>query len=99
MGFLDNLEKTLKEAEDKNRAEESKGLEREKETMFNQSGGRYIKRDFKVGKALKSDAGEASNLYGQVVDYANRYNLKIVNISKVQSGRGVHTYISAIFEQ
>lgn len=99
MGFLDNLEKSFQEIEEKNREEKNKRIEKEKEVMLKKHGGRYLKQDFKVGKAFKSDAGEVGNLYGQVVQYANKYNLRIVSISKVQEGRGIHTYLSAIFEQ
>ena len=67
--------------------------------MFGGTNERYIHKNFKTTEGFgKSGASDASSLYKQIVDYANKHKYKIVNISKIEEGHFSTLGINVIFE-
>ncbi|MDO4775534.1 MAG: hypothetical protein Q4A10_06940 [Aerococcaceae bacterium] len=67
--------------------------------MFGGTNNLYIHKEFKAAEGLgRSSAGTASDLYRQIVEYANKHKYKIVTVGKMEDAHMSKMAINVIFE-
>lgn len=95
--FGNSEEKQLKrQAEQRKQMEAQEIAERQ---VINSFDGKYISIDFDSQDWSNTNSMIISKVYRKITEYANRHNLKIVNISRIEDGALKTVTVSVIFEK
>jgi len=102
--FGNNEDKQLKQKEKQAKKEAAKreqmdALKQSEEAEIDKFDGNYIAIDFDSQDWSNSNSMIISKVYKKVAEYANRHNLMIVNISRIEDGPLKTVTVSVIFEK
>lgn len=98
MGLFDSKEERERKKREKEEQANVELIKQEKAELENTTG-KYVVKSFGSQTWSNSDSMALEKIYKRLVDYANRHDLEIVNVSKVEEGSTVGVQVSAIFKR